>query len=780
MFFRIIFLCLFATSTKGSSTGAPDAACTQMTPLHGALPQTDDLPATLSLSTDTYKEDSSIEFTIKPNSGVRFMGILAQMRKANSSAYELEGSFETGNFFRTACANQNNAALTHTRRLNDLTELKFTWKAPSSNKGSLQLWYTLVLNKTVFWIQQKSKEITYDPLTTQPPPQDEINLSECGKSKSCYRVPRNCIKESDCDYVLTWQPENNESIINFEISARVSSEKSWTAVAFSKDLNMGDDSVIDCFENTTNSDFVQVQASWNEGRTNQVLNDKFMGLVKDSISGVKVNDRLRCRFQRYTVVPKSDTNMIYDLNVEYYVFLGKGNVNSLGEKEQHRVIPEKSSTKLLMTEIRNETDINPTTDPSEAIDTRGCGSQKGCYRDPEGCEENVCTYLLTWKPNSDKTKIEFEISANDNNLKTDWTSVAFSNDQSMGDDSVIDCSYNSDEVSVSVQSSWNLKAKSNEVLRNKLLGLESNTLSGSKANGRLRCRFTRSVAVSGDPEADRVFDLSKEYYIFLGKGPSVRGVKSQHELIPAISPKKLLLTEISDISGLAKFPLVKTHGILMMIAWAFFANIGLILPRYFKLCWNRYQLFQQKIWFQIHRLCMITVVLCTIAGFIVIFIEVKGFSKGTKPVVHAALGVASTGLCILNPIMAVFRPPPQHPRRPIFNWLHFFAGETAHILTVPMVYLAFQFGKVNAPSWLKWVYTAIVTLHIFVEMLLLIFKHVKIPTSTVAPANEKDSSNRDVVLEETKPDNVPTAILLTYFFILLALITTIVIHLAKV
>ena len=82
--FRIIFLCLFATSTKGSSTGgnllnffhcsyienffnlALNSACEDMTPRHNnAAPQIGDVPATLSLSADTYKEDTSIEGRFK-------------------------------------------------------------------------------------------------------------------------------------------------------------------------------------------------------------------------------------------------------------------------------------------------------------------------------------------------------------------------------------------------------------------------------------------------------------------------------------------------------------------------------------------------------------------------------------------------------------------------------------------------------------------------------------------------------------------------------------------
>ncbi|CAD5111915.1 DgyrCDS1176 [Dimorphilus gyrociliatus] len=747
-----------------------------MIPQHVVPPQTSPFPMELTLSSYIYNEGTTIDITLKHKNNTPIAGVFAQMRRANSPNTTLYGSFEGDNDnFRTAC--NESRAITHSKRLISLNEIKFTWKPPQDNadSGPLQLWISIVQDFTTFWVQQKSNVINY---SNALPPTQEISLADCSTTKDCFKVPENCGKEADCDYLLTWRPDNQRGLINFEISAKIPTDQFWTAVGFSKDLDMGEDSVIDCLVNASTS-LVEVQASWNEGRTNEVLNNKLLGLIPDSISGARVNDRLRCRFQRQITIARSDTNKIYDLNTEYYVFLGKGIVLQDSTKMQHSQIPEKSASKLLMTTIRNGT-TRPTSDPSQGIDTRRCGSEKGCYRYPEGCEESVCHYLLTWKPSDNKEKIEFEISADDSDSKTDWTSVAFSEDTIMGDDSVIDCLYNSDDVSINIQASWNRRVKDNEVLNNKLLGLDQDTFFGSRVNGRLRCRFTRSVKVANDdPEASRVFDLSEQYYVFIGKGSAVRGIKMKHTSIPVISPRKVPLTEIGDVSGLAKFPLVKAHGILMIVAWSFFANIGLLLPRYFKLCWNKYQLFNEKIWFQIHRMCMITVVLCTITAFIVIFVEVKGFSQGSKPIIHAIIGIIVTVLCVLNPIMAVFRPPPKHPKRPIFNWLHFLAGQIAHILTVPMIYLAFPFGKVYAPSWLKWVYTAIIIQHIFVEVLLFLYKYVKISPNSVNPLNGKDSDNQVVAEEETKPDNVPTAIIMTYFFILLALVTTIVITLGR-
>ena len=36
-------------------------------------------------------------------------------------------------------------------------------------------------------------------------------------------------------------------------------------------------------------------------------------------------------------------------------------------------------------------------------------------------------------------------------------------------------------------------------------------------------------------------------------------------------------------------------------------------------------------------------------------------------------------MIILQPIMAIFRPHPDTPFRPVFNWTHFIVGTLAHI-----------------------------------------------------------------------------------------------------
>lgn len=75
---------------------------------------------------------------------------------------------------------------------------------------------------------------------------------------------------------------------------------------------------------------------------------------------------------------------------------------------------------------------------------------------------------------------------------------------------------------------------------------------------------------------------------------------------------------------------------------------------------------------------MITTWALTITAFVLIFVELKAWSAASNP--HAILGLITTIICFLQPIGAYFRPHPGTAKRPIFNWIHWLAGNIAHIL----------------------------------------------------------------------------------------------------
>ena len=69
----------------------------------------------------------------------------------------------------------------------------------------------------------------------------------------------------------------------------------------------------------------------------------------------------------------------------------------------------------------------------------------------------------------------------------------------------------------------------------------------------------------------------------------------------------------------------------------------------------------------------------TVAGFVIIFVQIQDwYSETSNP--HAIIGCVTTGLAFIQPFMAALRPTPDSPKRPIFNWSHWFVGSCAHIL----------------------------------------------------------------------------------------------------
>jgi len=69
------------------------------------------------------------------------------------------------------------------------------------------------------------------------------------------------------------------------------------------------------------------------------------------------------------------------------------------------------------------------------------------------------------------------------------------------------------------------------------------------------------------------------------------------------------------------------------------------------------------------------------------FISFKNCMLQVNGRAHPIIGIVVTALTLINPIMALFRPHPGTPRRPIFNWAHWFVGTSARILAIVAIFL---------------------------------------------------------------------------------------------
>ncbi|KAK7508102.1 hypothetical protein BaRGS_00000341, partial [Batillaria attramentaria] len=335
-----------------------------------------------------------------------------------------------------------------------------------------------------------------------------------------------------------------------------------------------------------------------------------------------------------------------------------------------------------------------------------CGSTKGCLSD---CSEaGSCGYLMTWQSDPSGTAVVITLKAFVGSGDR-YVAFGLSHDNLMGDDSVSDCTRVGGSINV-------YNSKNTGTIAERLQDQSDiNLISQGFVDGVLTCTFTRpKIGSSSD-----VFNLdSTKYIIFIAIGPAFVGGIGMHDDIPDVSAEPISLEDVTMDSGSVTltFPLIKVHGSLMMVAWIFAASIGLVVARYFKTVWPDSTWCGQKIWFQIHRASMVLVLFATVTGFVIIFVEVGGYSEitgDTYKKAHPILGIVVTILCVVNPIMALFRPGPKTPNRPIFNWAHQAVGTAAHITGVVTIACGVLLEKSAAPDYIVYVLGAFAAWHVF-------------------------------------------------------------------
>ena len=105
-------------------------------------------------------------------------------------------------------------------------------------------------------------------------------------------------------------------------------------------------------------------------------------------------------------------------------------------------------------------------------------------------------------------------------------------------------------------------------------------------------------------------------------------------------------------------------------------------------------------WFIFHRLLMVLTWCLTIAAFFLIFAHLD-FTWTEIPFdenPHALLGCITTGLCFIQPFMAMLRPHPGDTMRPLFNWAHWFVGNSALGVGLAAIFLAVDLDKAELPA----------------------------------------------------------------------------------
>ncbi|BFY99220.1 hypothetical protein BsWGS_02260 [Bradybaena similaris] len=355
-----------------------------------------------------------------------------------------------------------------------------------------------------------------------------------------------------------------------------------------------------------------------------------------------------------------------------------------------------------------------TSQSNSIVKDSSCGVTKGCF---SSCRNSACSFMVSWHQEGDYGL--YTITADTAFSTSAYVALGFSTDDQMGDDSLTGCASRSNGSVVI------FNGRNTEVLP--VLFTDNNvTLENyTSADGILSCTFKRQIVAS--PDGRRV-DISKPWVLLFAVGLATVSVNDDVSLQYHGHANRFASTapyKVSDIVDSAaanvKSPLIRAHGSLMVGAWIFLASIGIVVARYYKPVWTNLIL-SQKVWFQIHRTSMVLVFACTVAGFIIIFVEVQGWSQLSTEKdylkAHPIMGLVVTALTIINPGMALFRPHPDAPKRPIFNWAHWFVGMAAHILGVITVYFGVKLDSAGVPYYLIYIIAAYVAWQIFVMLLL--------------------------------------------------------------
>eukprot|EP01123_Difflugia_compressa_P009411 TRINITY_DN3114_c0_g1_i1.p1 TRINITY_DN3114_c0_g1~~TRINITY_DN3114_c0_g1_i1.p1 ORF type:complete len:702 (-),score=118.02 TRINITY_DN3114_c0_g1_i1:13-1986(-) len=145
------------------------------------------------------------------------------------------------------------------------------------------------------------------------------------------------------------------------------------------------------------------------------------------------------------------------------------------------------------------------------------------------------------------------------------------------------------------------------------------------------------------------------------------------------STTKILIDFVGGIATTTPIPpptLRLSHGVIMFFSWgvlipfgAFFARFGRHLPG--------------ALWFRVHRITQPLSCFFAFVAIIIAFVMVEG--NHFRTLFHGQLGVAIMLLCLIQVVIAIFRPPKEvnkdpSKKRKVFDYFHWWVGRVLVVL----------------------------------------------------------------------------------------------------
>ncbi|XP_028666963.1 putative ferric-chelate reductase 1 [Erpetoichthys calabaricus] len=341
----------------------------------------------------------------------------------------------------------------------------------------------------------------------------------------------------------------------------------------------------------------------------------------------------------------------------------------------------------------------------EPFSAQGCGTSKSCLQDPTGCDPKKDTKCFFLSFTKEDTSALFEMSG----PTEGYVAFALSHDKWMGNDDAYICIRDEDYIDISAAS---IAGRTHPIMASQDHLTDK---SWRYSDGIIQCTFKRDIKIIFDNDR---FPLDRSYFLFFADGQAEHGSVHRHQRQPLISSeKKFIIGPPEKLSGSRSPLLIKLHGAFMLIAWITTVSIGVIIARFFKPVWPESRILGEKVWFQVHRILMLSTVLLTAVAFVLPFLYRGGWSK--RAGVHPYLGCTVMSLAVLQIIMAILRPPPNTQRRFIFNWAHWGTGTAARIIAVAAMFLGTDLQALDLPDpWDTIALAGFVVWHILTEVVL--------------------------------------------------------------
>jgi len=514
----------------------------------------------------------------------------------------------------------------------------------------------------------------------------------------CFVYPTDCEKTSNCTLGANWIAES-EKVYSIQL---ISSGGDYVAMGFPYVSGMSPAPVISC-----SHDFSKASINWNKGyesapafnSSNFISSYKVeTGTSKDLICSLTISSQ-------FAVVSTNSSNPVeFDLNENStHIILAQGPVanNIIQEHSKKKGSPSIVDMTLNNKYFsKNNTDHNNT----EAAIYEDCFQTKGCFGYPSKCElQKNCDIIVTYSKLSDRAEkgYRFQIGGKAAN---NYVAAALSDDNKMGEDSVMACVKDPSTGKLDVNMYWNVGHSASNELADPHFGLSG--ITGSLVDDFFTCTFDRKAVTNipipslRDGSSNKTFyDLDNiEYYLLLAYGPvgSSSGKILQHSEAIA-SANTVDLSSFSSV-GTAKATLVKLHAAFMILAWLLCANFGTFFARYCKDIFQNHKIFGADVWFRAHQASMGLTVILSLAGLVPILIDKKLLPIADKKY-HPLVGLATLVVAFVQPFIGYFRPSKDHQFRPLFKLFHTFLGYSCILMAIASIFLTNELPKKYLPDW---------------------------------------------------------------------------------